>query len=168
MKIYQRSKIIIINCALIASMFFLAIPEVFSSSTTLQPLNLGDNLAQVKQNLSKKCESLVVRTLPRLLSVANENQSLIKCEGYKYFGSKHSLELMFSDDQLDVIQILGTQAEHNDLLSLLKQEHGEPSYSSQEAVYYQKMGISLRTKPHIITFVSNRMIRDNSQMIETR
>jgi len=163
MKMGQDIELNIIKCMLVAGLFYLAIPNVFASTTLPHLLKLGDSLTQVKHKLSEKCEALTVQRLPRLLSVASNNQYLIKCQGFEYLGFQHSIELMFSDNQLDVIQILGTQAEHEDLRILLKQEYGTPSYSSKEVVYYQDLGISLRTKPHNITFVSERVVREYSR-----
>jgi hypothetical protein len=72
---------------------------------------------------------------------------------------------MFSDNQLGVIQILGKAAEYDDLLNLLKQEYGNPSHSSENVVYYQSLGISVRTQPHNITFVSERLVREYSRFV---
>lgn len=165
MKLDQDIKLNIIKCVLVTGLFFLAIPNVFANTTLPHLLKFGDNLIQVKQQLSKECETLTEQKLPRLLSVASENQSLIKCQGFEYLGSRHSIELMFSDNQLGVIQILGKAAEYDDLLNLLKQEYGNPSHSSENVVYYQSLGISVRTQPHNITFVSERLVREYSRFV---
>lgn len=155
----------IIKSVLVVSLLFYAIPNVFASTAIPNMLKLGDNLNQVKQQLNKKCDELTEQQLPLLLSVASENQSLITCQGFYYLGSQHSIELMFSDNQLDVIQVLSIQAEHDVLRSLLKQEYGAPSYSSKEVVYYQDLGISLRAKPHNITFISARLVLEYSRFV---
>lgn len=165
MKLGQDIQINIIKCVLVAGLLIFAMPNVFAHSATPQSLKLGDDRTQVKLDLSKKCKALTEQKLPRLLSVASKNQYLIKCQDFEYLGSRHAIELMFSDNQLDVIQILGTQADSKDLRSLLKQEYGAPSYSSNKVVYYQNLGISLRTEPANITFVSQRMVREYSRFV---
>lgn len=165
MKIGQDIQINIIKCVMVVGLFILAMPVVFADTAAPSFLKLGDNRTQVKLDLSKKCKAVSEQKLPRLLSVASKNQYLIKCKNFEYRGSRHSIELMFSDNQLDVIQILGTQAHNKDLRNLLKQEYGKPSYSSNEVVYYQSLGISLRTKPDNITFVSQRVAREYSRFV---
>jgi hypothetical protein len=146
MKLGQDIQINIIKCVLVAGLFFLAMPNVFANIAVPNELKLGDDLNQVKQQLSKKCDELTEQKLPLLLSVASERQSLVKCHGFEYFGDKHSIELMFSDNQLDVIQILGVQVEHDDLLRLLKQEYGAPSYSSK---IHPKVNIKFKVRNSI-------------------
>jgi hypothetical protein len=165
MKFRQDIQINTIKCVLMAGLFLLAMPNIFASTAVPNMLKLGDNINQVKQQLSKKCDELTEQKLPILLSVASENQSLIRCQGFEYLGSRHAVELMFSDNRLDVIQILSMQAESKGLRSLLKQEYGAPSYSSNEVVYYQNLSISLRTKPDNITFVSQRVLREYSRFV---
>lgn len=59
MKLDQGIKLNIIKYVLVIGLFFLAIPNVFANTTLPHLLKLGDNLIQVKQLLSKQCETLI-------------------------------------------------------------------------------------------------------------
>jgi hypothetical protein len=59
MKLDQGIKLNIIKYVLVIGLFFLAIPNFFANTTLPHLLKLGDNLIQVKQLLSKQCETLI-------------------------------------------------------------------------------------------------------------
>jgi len=119
--------------------------------------NFGDSILTIRSNLNGKCDELSERELSVLLSVVKNNQTQLECDGFLYRGKKRFVELMFSDGHLDIIHIMRTTADHEVLRNILRTEYGEPSFSSDQADYYRSEGISLRTKPHEISFVSERV-----------
>jgi len=121
--------------------------------------NFGDSILTIRRNLEGKCDKLSERELSILLSVVKNNQTQLECDGFLYRGKKRFVELMFSDGHLDIIHIMGTESDHEELKDILITEYGKPSFSSDQANYYRSEGISLRTKPHEISFVSER-VRD--------
>lgn len=64
---------------------------------------------------------------------------------------------MFSDGHLDIIHIMKTESDHEELKDILITEYDKPSFSSDQVDYFLSEGISLRTKPHEISFVSKRV-----------
>jgi len=121
--------------------------------------NWGDSIITIRSNLEGACDELSERELPILLTVVENNQTQLECDGFVYRGKKRFVEIMFSDGHLDIIHIMRTESDHEELKGILKTEYGEPSFSSDQADYYRAVGISLRTKPHEISFVSER-VRD--------
>ena len=61
---------------------------------------------------------------------------------------------MFSDGHLDIIHIMKTESDHEELKDILITEYGKPSFSSNQVDYFLSEGISLRTKPYEISIVS--------------
>ena len=85
------------------------------------------------------------------------NKTQLECTDLLYRGKKRFIEFMFSDNQLEIIHIMKTESDHIELKGLLEKKYGEPSFSSDVVDYYAAQGISLRTKPHEISFHSSRV-----------
>ena len=119
--------------------------------------NFGDSILTIRHNLEGECDELTERELSILLSVVKNKQTQLECDGFLYRGKKRFVELMFSDGHLDIIHIMGTESDHEVLKDILITEFGKPSFSSDQAVYYRSEGVSLRTKPHEISFASERV-----------
>lgn len=117
----------------------------------------GDSIGTIRRNLEGQCDSLSERQLPLLLSVVEKEQTQLECSGFLYRGRNRFVELMFSDDKLDIIHIMGTEPDHQELTSAIVQECGQPSVSSTTVEYWGLHGISLRTEPHEVSFVSKRV-----------
>ena len=94
---------------------------------------------------------------PRNSNVVKNSQTQLECDGYLYRGKKRFVELMFSDGHLDIIHIMRTESDHEELKDILISEYGKPSFSSDQVDYFLSEGISLRTEPHEISFVSKRV-----------
>ena len=119
--------------------------------------NFGDSILTIRNNLEGKCDELSERELSILLNVVKNSQTQLECDGYLYRGKKRFVELMFSDGHLDIIHIMRTESDHEELKYILISEYGKPSFSSDQVDYFLSEGISLRTKPHEISFVSRRV-----------
>ena len=135
--------------------------------------DFGDSIPTIRANLNGKCDELSQRELSILLNVVKNSQTQLECDGFVYRGQKRFVEMMFSDGHLDIIHIMGTESDHEELTNILTAEFGEPSFSSDQTIYYRSEGISLRTIPHEISFVSERVrdqyddyMRSLSQKIE--
>ena len=118
--------------------------------------SFGDNVETIRRNLGGQCDSLSERPLPLMLSVVEKEQTQLECRGFLYWSRKRFVEMMFSDDELDIIHIMGTEPDHGELRSAVIDACGQPSFSSMTVEYYGSHGISLRTDPHEISFVSQR------------
>ena len=119
--------------------------------------NFGDSILTIRSNLEGKCDELSERELSILLDVVKNSQTQLECDGFLYRGQKRFVELMFSDGHLDIIHIMKTESDHEELKDILITEYGKPSFSSEQVDYFLSEGISLRTKPHEISFVSKRV-----------
>jgi len=119
--------------------------------------DFGDSIESIRKNLEGCCHELTERKLSILLSVVKKEQVQLECDGFLYRGKERFVELMFSDNQLDIIHIMKTQPDHEELKSILDLAYGKPSFTSEQVDYYQMAGISLRTKPYEISFVSKRV-----------
>jgi len=129
--------------------------------------SFGDNTETIRNRLQAYCDELSERQLPMLLSVTKEAQTQLECDGFLYRGRRRFVELMFSDDRLDIVHIMGTEPDHDELQEILQQAYGEPSFRSSQAIYYPLQGISLRTQPFEISFVSERVREEYGQYIRS-
>ncbi len=115
------------------------------------------SLATVRAAVDPRCDTLEVRRLDMLLDVARQSQQQIDCDGYRFRGRKRFMELMFSDDQLDLVIVLTDPDEHEAFADALRAQHGEPTHDSQIGLYFYDAAVALRTEPHEVVFVSKRV-----------
>jgi hypothetical protein len=142
----------------VISLILLAASSQASSSDLDHHIgDFADSILTIRSNLEGKCDELSERELPILLNVVKNSQTQLECDGYLYRGEKRFVELMFSDGYLDIIHIMRTESDHEELKNILISEYGKPSFSSDQVDYFLSEGISLRTKPHEISFVSKRV-----------
>ncbi len=114
-------------------------------------------LATVRAAVGPRCDALEVRRLDMLLDVARPTQQQIDCDGYLFRGRKRFMELMFSDDQLDLVIVLTDPDEHEAFADTLRAQHGEPTHDSEIGLYFYDAAVALRTEPHEVVFVSKRV-----------
>lgn len=117
----------------------------------------GDSMETIRKNLDGRCSKIEERELSIILSTAKNKQTQLECYDLVYRGKKRFVEFMFSDNKLEIIHIMKTESDHDELKAILAQKFGKPSFSSNVVDYYAAHGISLRTKPHEISFHSNRV-----------
>lgn len=147
-----------LTCRLLSSYLLLFGASITVQANTLEPniATFGSSLTATKQRLIGKCEQLTTRTIAKRLRVAEKSQRLLECTGYSYFGDKRTVELVFSDDQLDILRILNIRDVLTDLQLMLEASYGEPTISSQWLDYFSNAGISLSVLPDEMSFVSDR------------
>ena len=117
----------------------------------------GDSMETIRKNLEGRYSKLEERELRLILSTAKKKQTQLECYDFVYRGKKRFVELMFSDDKLEIIHIMKTEIDHDELKDILEKKYGKPSFTSNVVDYYASPGISLRTKPHEISFHSDRV-----------
>jgi len=117
----------------------------------------GDSMETIRKNLEGRCSKIEERELRIILSTAEMEQTQLECYDFAYRGKKRFVELMFSDNKLEIIHIMKTESDHDDLKAIITNKYGKPSFTSDVVDYYATPGISLRTKPHEISFHSNRV-----------
>jgi len=117
----------------------------------------GDSMETIRKNLEGRYSKLEERELQLILSTAKKKQTQLECYDFVYRGKKRFVELMFSDNKLEIIHIMKTEDDHDELKAILADKYGAPSFSSEVVDYYAAQGISLRTKPNEISFHSKRV-----------
>ena len=117
----------------------------------------GDSMETIRKNLEGRYSKLEERELRLLLSTAKKKQTQLECYDFMYRGKKRFVELMFSDNKLEIIHIMKTESDHDELKAILTKKYGKPSYFSEVVDYYANPGISLRTIPHEISFHSDKV-----------
>ncbi len=117
----------------------------------------GDSMETIRKNLEGRCSKIEERELRIILSTAKKQQTQLECYDLVYRGKERFVEFMFSDNKLEIIHIMKTESDHNELKAILAKKYGEPSFTSSVVDYYANQGISLRTKPYEISFHSNRV-----------
>jgi len=117
----------------------------------------GDSMETIRKNLEGRCSKIEERELSIILSTAKIKQTQLECYDLVYRGKKRFVEFMFSDNKLEIIHIMKTESDHDELKAILAKKYGKPSFTSDVVDYYANQGISLRTKPNEISFHSNKV-----------
>lgn len=127
------------------------VPDFYSSLETVE-------LAMVD-----RCETIEVRELEFLLDVTRVSQQQIDCTGFEYMEAKRFVELMFSDDELDLIIVLIEPDEFEALSQTFRDTYGEPTHDSAIGQFYYGDAVAIRTRPFEVVFASRR-VRANYQL----
>jgi len=108
---------------------------VFSGCST-QPYSIsaskvfkfGASLTEIEFQLSRKCDTLSLQQInPITAPLAKESQTQLNCSGFYYAGKKRNIELVFQDNQLDLVWILFPENEKTDILEGFSESYGEPT-----------------------------------------
>ncbi len=127
----------------------------------------GDSMETIRKNLEGRYSKMEERELRLLLSTAKKKQTQLECYDFVYRGKKRFVELMFSDNKLEIIHIMKTESDYDELKAILAEKYGQPSFSSEVVDYYATPGISLRTKPHEISFASENVRFEYNEYIKS-
>ena len=121
------------------------------------------DLETVREAVTERCETVEVRDLRLLLDVARRSQRQIDCRGFIYRGRSSFMELMFSDDQLDLIIILFEPDDYTAIEKKFRETFSPFTLESKIGLFSYENAVALRTRPHEIVFVSRRA-RANYQL----
>ena len=127
---------------------------------------LGTSLMTSKKTLSANCYDIEVTTIAKKFSIAKESQIQLKCVGFNYLGKVRTLKLIFSDNKLDMVQILNIRNVIIDLKNTLITQYGEPVIRARWFDYFDDAGISLDVLNASLTFVSDRLKKQYRQYSE--
>jgi hypothetical protein len=130
-------------------------------------LPLGSDIYSSKKSLSEQCQQFEVTTLARTFKVAKQSQIQLSCVDFSYLGKGRKLKLIFSDNKLDMVQILNIRNVLPDLKDKLNAEYGKPTISSRWLDYFDKEGISLHVLEDKITFVSPRLKKQHGETLSS-
>ena len=136
------------NC--FAENYSVAKPEIFE---------LGASFDTVKENLINECEKITEKNIvPITAPLAKDSQKQIDCFGFLYAGKKRKIELVFQDDQLDLIWILIPNDEKDDVISEMNELYGEPSMVIDYGTIYLQANAAFRNEPTEVLFASKRQV----------
>lgn len=124
-------------------------PEVFV---------FGSSMVEMKKNLKGLSESMTERlNEPIQVPTAKKSQSQLDVHGFMYAGKKRKVELIFADDQLDIVWILTEAEEEQVFLEKLTQIFGEPTHEMGGDTFFLHDQVGLRNDPHEVLFFSERL-----------
>ena len=130
-------------------------------------MEFGKSMAEIKQTLGPLCDSILVRiNEPIQLPTAQRTQSQLDCYGFEYAGKKRKAELIFADDQLDIVWILTEAEEEEFFLNGFKEKYGEPTHKTEDATFFLNDGTAVRNVPHEVLFISERLKEPYRQFLE--
>lgn len=120
---------------------------------------LGESVNAIKKTALTVCESTIEREIvPITAPLAKESQKQIDCFGFLYAGAPRQVELVFQDDQLDLIWILLPSEEKGKVIDSLTQQYGEPSMVIDYGTIYLQANAAVRNKPTEVLFASQRQV----------
>ena len=141
--------------------------SAIASGCSLQPHSvsqpqifiLGASQEEVRVEALKACESIQERDIvPITAPLAKESQRQIDCEGYLFAGKPRKVELVFQDDQLDLIWILIAEDEKEDITRAMSKHYGEPSMIIDYGAIYLQANAAVRNEPPEVLFASQRQV----------
>ena len=141
----------------------------FSYNDIAKPevMQFGKSMSEIRQVLGPLCDSISERlNEPIQLPTAQKTQSQLDCYGFQYAGKKRKVELIFADDQLDIVWILTEAEEEEFFLNGFKELYGEPTHRMEDATFFLNEGTALRNKPHEVLFISERLKEPYKQFLE--
>jgi hypothetical protein len=65
------------------------------------------------------------RELRLILSTAKKKQTQLECYDFMCRGKKRFVELMWSDNKLEIIHIMKTESDHDELKAILTKKYGK-------------------------------------------
>jgi len=128
--------------------------------TKPESFSFGSGLENVKLNLKLLCNSLTVKKItPITAPLAKKTQEQINCSGFIYGGKARDVELVFQDDQLDLVWILFPKEEKPTFISNFKAIYGEPTMNIAYGAIFLQANAAIRNDPSEVLFASNRQVK---------
>lgn len=121
---------------------------------------LGESVESIKKEALKACKSIEERDIfPITGPLAKLSQKQIDCEGFYYAGKPRSVELVFQDDQLDLIWILIPELEREHINTAMTATYGAPTMVVDYGAIYLQVNAAVRNKPSEVLFASSRQTK---------
>lgn len=120
----------------------------------------GSSVAEMEERLGPLCTSLDVRAItPPTAPLARLSQHQIDCEGFLYAGKPRKVELVFQDDQLDIVWILFPEDEKAAFIAAFTARYGAPSLEVEFGTVFLPAAAAVRNTPTEVLFASERQAR---------
>ncbi|OKY27354.1 MULTISPECIES: hypothetical protein [Thalassotalea] len=130
--------------------------------TFVKPMqfSFGSTLEDVRRDIDKECLSIEVQNItPITAPLAKTSQTQINCSGFMYGGQARNVELVFQDDQLDIVWILFPKEEKQAFISSFKTLYGEPTMEIDYGAIFLQANAAIRNEPSEVLFASNRQVK---------
>ena len=128
----------------------------------------GASMASIRDQILLACDDISSRKVePAELPTATEHQYQMDCTGFEFAGQKRLVELIFANDQLDMIWILTEASESDALVATLTSQLGEPSHVKEDLVFWLDAGTAVRKAPHEVLFISDRLKEPYRSFLES-
>ena len=142
--------IFIFSSSCFAQNYSVAKPKIFE---------LGTSFDAVREKAISKCGKVTEKSIvPITAPLAKESQKQIDCFGFLYAGKERKIELVFQDDQLDLIWILIPSDEKDEVISKMNELYGEPSMTIEYGTIYLQANAAFRNKPTEVLYASKRQV----------
>lgn len=120
----------------------------------------GKSVREIEALIKPLCEEYRIRQIvPPTAPLVEETQSQIDCTGFKYAGKARTVELVFQDDQLDIVWILFPKEEKSKILKEFKSEYGEPTMEIDFGTIFLSQNAAIRNTPPEVLFASSRQVK---------
>ncbi len=131
-------------------------------------LVFGSDINELKAILIDKGYQVTERNItPIELPTARESQIQLDVEGIIFGGKERFVELIFADGILDMMWILTEAEEEEFIKTRMQKDFGEPSHIVPGAWFYIDQKTALRTEPHEVLFISDRLVEPYRQWLES-
>lgn len=121
-------------------------------------LTFGSSVDEMLNALEPLCAKMAVRTITPANRLAKNLKQKIDCQGFRYFDKDRNLELIFQNDQLDLVWILFPEAEKTEFIERFSKAYGEPDLNVEFGLIYLQYNAAIRYQPSEILFASERQV----------
>lgn len=156
-------------CLLCTCITILFLPNCQTSLSLEKPavFEFGTSAEVMMTKIEPMVASMDLRRIePMELPTATQSQTQLDCSGFEFAGKKRNIELIFADDQLDIVWILTEATEEASFIEGYTQLYGAPSHQIEGATFFLDHGVAVRNQPHEILFLSERLQGAYAQWLE--
>lgn len=137
--------------------------------TKPEQFTFGSSVSEMQDKLKPLCSSVKTRSIiPITAPLAKRIQEQIDCHGFDYGGKKRKIELVFQDDQLDIVWILFPEEEKAFFINAFTTKYGKPSFEIDFGTVYLQANAAVRNTPSEVLFVSDRHMKVMLEMLKTQ
>lgn len=167
----MQSRIILL-CLFISFSFssILTVSSCQTPSSIEKPtvFEFGTSAEEIMVRIEPLVESMNLRTIePAELPTVTQSQTQLDCTGFEFSGKKRNIELIFADDQLDIVWVLTEAEEEASFINGYTELYGEPTHQIDDATFFLNNGVAVRNQPHEILFLSERLQGIYAQWLES-
>lgn len=154
---------------------FLILFSIFFMGCKSEPIDkpkvftFGASVDVMNEVMAPLCDSIIKRNIdPRELPTATYSQVQLDCYGFEFDGKKRKIELVFGDDELDLVWLFTEASEQEKYIDNFKSLYGKPSHEIEDATFFIKAGVAIRNDPHEILLISERLKFPYEQWLDSQ